>query len=315
MTNVSSIPQLLKSFEEYLQSEYRDHNPQSLYQPVEYILSLGGKRLRPLSILYCTEILNGNQAAAMNAACAIELFHNFSLIHDDIMDEATLRRSKPTVHKKFGINAAILSGDVMMIKAMHFMLKAESISGYTGLQALFIDMARKVCEGQAMDMEFEGKSMVAYPEYLEMIRLKTAVLLATGFKMTALMAGRNDLADVFYDMGIYTGFYAEDQASGKIKAGDIIQSKKSALILELFEEFDAAQKTSFVDWYHSPHKSEYKIKKMEDYFIQFNTKEKLRNRITTYQNKANDCLDQLQLDQDQKASIQAFVGGIFKRNS
>ncbi len=326
MTNVSYTESLLKSFENYLQVIQWQKSPLSLYQPVDYILSLGGKRIRPLSILYINGLLKGPSQIALHTAYALELFHNFSLIHDDIMDQALLRRSQPTVHQKFGTNNAILSGDVMMIDAMGFILKAETESGILGLQQVFIETARQVCEGQAMDMDFELRQRVSYPEYLDMIRLKTAVLLAAGFKMAALISDRPELADDFYLTGINTGiafqleddwldFYADKQTSGKVKGGDIIQSKKSALILELAEQFNPLELENFIEWYNPMQDPEAKLRRMEHYFDEFGIKEKLRNRIKLYQQKAYDCLEQLALTSEQKELMYQFIKGIFSRTS
>ncbi len=324
MTNVRSTVELLKSFDDFMLAVDWKKSPLSLYVPVEYILSLGGKRIRPLAIIFLTELLEGPKEGAMHAAYGLELFHNFSLIHDDIMDQAERRRSRDTVHKKFGINPAILSGDVMMIESMRFLRLAEQLSGKIGLQDLFIKTAREVCEGQALDMEFEKKSDISYAEYVEMIRLKTAVLLAFGFEVAALLSSREDLAVAFYNIGIFTGlafqleddyldFYATEMSFGKIKAGDILQAKKSALVLELMEQFDATQRNDFASWYQDVNKPEIRITVMEDYFKQYGIHDKLKDRITLYQNKVYDLIEGLHLTATQKLNLKDFILGIFSR--
>ncbi len=324
MANVRSTQELLKSFEDFMKGLDWSKPPHSLYVPVEYILTLGGKRIRPISLLHISQILDGNTEASMHAACGLELFHNFSLIHDDIMDQSELRRSKATVHKKYGLNAAILSGDVMMIESMYYISQAEKRSGKTGLMDLFVQTAREVCEGQAMDMDFEDRSELNYAEYLEMIRLKTAVLLAFGFKAAAIVSDQMDSADLLYDLGIYTGlafqleddwldFYAEEPAFGKIKGGDILNAKKSGLILELMEELNDYEKSEFINWYQQERDDTIRISKMTGYFNQYAIQEKFKQRIFTFQKKAFDCIDQSKLNDDQKKKLIEFITGIFGR--
>jgi geranylgeranyl diphosphate synthase type II len=324
MANVRPTKELLKSFEDFMKSLDLKKAPYSLYLPVDYILSLGGKRIRPMTVLFVTELLEGNMDAAMQAAYGLELFHNFSLIHDDIMDQSELRRSRDSVHKKFGINAAILSGDVMMIDSMQFINKAEKLSGVATISDLFIQTAREVCEGQAMDMEFEKKIEISYDDYLEMIRLKTAVLLAFGLKTAALLSSRTDLADTFYDLGIYAGqafqleddwldFYATETAFGKIKAGDILQAKKSALILELMEQLDVKQKSEFAKWYQQEKNDEIRILKMNEYFETHEINSKLKERMKRYQNESFVCIEKMDLSTEQKSSLKNFIFGIFSR--
>ena len=324
MANVRSIQELFKSFGDFMKSVDWKKSPNSLYLPVDYILTLEGKRIRPLTILFVAELLEGQMDAALHAAYGLELFHNFSLIHDDIMDQSELRRSHETVHKKFGINSAILSGDVMMIDAMHFIRKAEQLSGINGLLDFFIQTAREVCEGQAMDMEFEKKIEISYADYLEMIRLKTAVLLAFGLKTAALLSSRADLADVFYEIGINAGqafqleddwldFYASTTEFGKIKGGDILQAKKSALVLELMEQFDSKQKSEFVNWYQVEKNDEVRILTMTNYFEKYGIREKLKARIKIYQCLAFDCIENIDLTTHQKSNVNNFIIGIFGR--
>lgn len=246
MTNVNSISELLKSFELYMAKVQWTKQPIELYDPVAYVLAMGGKRLRPITLLYLVDILKGDKERAMDAAFGIELFHNFSLIHDDIMDASDKRRSFDTVHVKYGQNEAILSGDLMLIESIAFMHKAEAGDSQINLMDLFLNTAREVCEGQSLDMSFEIRPDVSFTEYLEMIRLKTAVLLACCFALAAKISRREELADKLYALGIQIGlafqleddwldFYSENPDFGKIKGGDILRAKKSALILELCE--------------------------------------------------------------------------------
>lgn len=325
MTKVSSIEELLKSFENYMNEVNWKKYPYSLYAPVEYILTMGGKKIRPLSVVYVSEVLSGNKQAALAVAYGLELFHNFTLMHDDIMDQASLRRSQETAHKKFGVNMAILSGDVLMIESLKYLRLAEVSSACNTLQDSFIQTAKEVCEGQAMDMEFELKQEISYPEYLEMIRLKTAVLLAFGLKAAALISNRDDLQESLYNIGIYTGlvfqlqddlldFYGENNF-GKQKAGDIIQSKKSALILELLDQFSELEKNQFIGWYHQSQEKEKKISLIQEYFDKFQIRQKLEARINNLHTKSLICIEKMDIHEDQKSHLSQFIINLFQRTN
>ncbi|MGB1031429.1 MAG: polyprenyl synthetase family protein, partial [Flavobacteriales bacterium] len=216
---------------------------QSLYQPVSYIMQLGGKRLRPLMVLAATEAFGGDPKLALNACMSIEVFHNFTLMHDDIMDDAPLRRGNQTVHEKWGVNAGILSGDAMIIQAYQ-LLNCYNAPLSNQLLTLFNTTALEVCEGQQMDMEFEDRNDVGIEEYLEMIRLKTSVLLAAALKMGAQIAGASDeVQKNIYNFGQEIGLafqlrddyldaFGDPETFGKQVGGDIIQNKKTYLLLE-----------------------------------------------------------------------------------
>jgi len=324
MANVRSKEELLKSFEDFMRAISWNKAPRSLYLPVEYILSIGGKRIRPLSLLLGTEILGGAEKAALHAAYGMELFHNFSLIHDDIMDAAELRRAKDSVHIKFGINEAILAGDIMMIESMRYISLSEKFCNRNDLQDLFIQTAAEVCEGQSMDMRFETENEIRYEEYLQMIRLKTAVLFAFGLKAAALISNRHDVAEVFYKIGIHMGiafqleddlldFYAVEADFGKIKAGDILQAKKSALVLELLDQIDVQQKAEFIEWYAHEKNNDSRISKMSNYFDQYNIHDKLKNRILNHQDRVITSIESLSLTTDQKTALLEFMNFVFKR--
>ena len=232
-------------FEEYLAQNKFTKTPSELYEPNNYILQLGGKRLRPIMVLLGYELFEQSLEKAFPAALAIEYFHNFSLMHDDIMDEASLRRGKATVHKKFGVNEAILSGDVLLIYAY------QSLSNYDAvlqqkLVNLFSKTAIEVCEGQSMDTSFEQRMVVKESEYIEMIRLKTAVLLASALKMGALIGGSTEnQANLLYEYGENLGnaFQIQDdildtygdKKVGKKIGGDIVQNKKTLLLIKALE--------------------------------------------------------------------------------
>ncbi|RZL52120.1 MAG: polyprenyl synthetase family protein, partial [Pedobacter sp.] len=217
-----------------------------LYEPIRYIMSLGGKRIRPVMVLMATELFTTDTNKALDVALAIETFHNFTLVHDDIMDNAPLRRGKITVHEKWGVNNAILSGDVMMVESNKHLSKVDILVLKPVLDT-FNATAQGVCEGQQLDMEFEQRDDVSIPEYIEMIRLKTAVLLGGAMKLGAIVGGANTVdADLLYSFGENLGIafqlqddildvYGNPEKFGKQVGGDIISNKKTFLHLKTLE--------------------------------------------------------------------------------
>jgi len=225
--------------------EYPSH-PAKLYEPIRYIMDLGGKRIRPVLLLLSSELFNNDIHIAIEAALAIETFHNFTLIHDDIMDNAPLRRGKDTVHIKWGVNNAILSGDVMMVEANKHLTRLDSAILKDALNC-FNSTAQGVCEGQQLDMEFEQRTDVSIPEYINMIRLKTAVLVGGAMKLGAIVARASEEdANLLYDFGVNFGLafqlqddildvYGDPLKFGKQVGGDIISNKQTFLLLKLKE--------------------------------------------------------------------------------
>jgi geranylgeranyl diphosphate synthase type II len=236
----------LKQIESELSSLSFPKEPENLYDPLRYFLTLGGKRIRPVLTLMGASLFGINPDKALNAALAVEVFHNFSLIHDDIMDEAPLRRNKPTVHEQWGQNVAILSGDVLLVKAYQ-LLAQQDPAHLAELLKLFNATAVEVCEGQQMDMDFEKRSDVSIPEYIEMIRLKTSVLLGCALELGAIVADAslNDRKHL-YAFGEHIGIafqiqddildlFADPEKFGKQVGGDVIANKKTLLNLKALE--------------------------------------------------------------------------------
>ena len=233
--------------------------PKNLYQPVGYALSMGGKRLRPVMVLMAFNLFSENVKNAFPVALAIELFHNFTLLHDDIMDGAEMRRNNLSVYKKYNENIAILSGDAMSIMAYNYLLKCNSTEPAPMIR-LFSQTALEVCEGQQFDMDFENRLDVSIPEYLEMIRLKTAVLLASSLKLGAMAANAPEkIADQLYDFGLNLGIafqlqddlldvFADQDKFGKKIGGDIVSNKKTFLLLKALEISDDSTKMIILDW-------------------------------------------------------------------
>jgi geranylgeranyl diphosphate synthase type II len=251
----------ITSFHNYLENVHLGNNSGALYEPANYILSLGGKRIRPVLVLLGTHLYEKSFEKALNAALAIEVFHNFTLVHDDIMDQAELRRGQLTVHKKYNTNQAILTGDVMLIMAYRQLLGYSPTSLSHQLAVVFSKMAEELCIGQQLDMDFETKDDVSIPEYIKMIELKTAVLLGAALKMGALIGNANDSdAEHLYQFGINFGiaFQLQDDVLdvfgssgnvGKTIGGDIIQNKKTYLFLKALELADDEQKSRLVHLY------------------------------------------------------------------
>lgn len=221
-------------------------NPKNLYEPIDYMMGLGGKRLRPVLTLMACDLFGKEVDEAIHAAIAIEVFHNFTLVHDDIMDNAPLRRGKETVYKKWDMPIAILSGDLMMIKAVELLAKTPNPRFYQILE-VFNDAAAKVCEGQQIDMNFESRDDVKHDEYIDMIALKTAVLLGCSLKIGALIGGAETQdADYLYAFGKNMGIafqiqddildsFGDGEQFGKRIGGDIASNKKTLLLIELME--------------------------------------------------------------------------------
>ncbi|MBN3582565.1 polyprenyl synthetase family protein [Algoriphagus aestuarii] len=246
MTEKSHAGALLDKLEAFIGSQTFGESPSELYTPIDYILSLGGKRIRPLLSLLSFGMYQKNPERILKQALAIEVFHNFTLMHDDIMDQAPLRRGKPTVHEKWNANVAILSGDVMLVKAYDLLMDTDPTL-LPDLLKLFNQTAAEVCEGQQYDMNFENLPEVKEEEYLQMIRLKTAVLLGCALKMGAILGGAGKKeSDKLYEFGVNVGVgfqlkddlldvFADKAKFGKQVGGDIISNKKTFLLIKAIE--------------------------------------------------------------------------------
>src|SRR5699024_1110941 len=232
---MNSIAFYREEFIDYLNKKVQTREPETLYDPMVYILNIGGKRLRPISVLIAAELFDCSYKKALDAALAIEIFHNFSLVHDDIMDDAPVRRGKTTVHEKWDTNTAILSGDAMLIKAYQLFENYEGET-FRELAMLFSKTAIKVCEGQQYDVDFEERNDVIQEEYLKMIAYKTAVLVGAAMEMCAIVAGvDNKCKEQIYDYGCllgvafqlnddYLDVFGDYEKFGKQIGGDIIEN-------------------------------------------------------------------------------------------
>ena len=302
MPTLSSYKQ---DFDNYLQEKIEVQEPVNLYQPFDYIMHLGGKRLRPVLAMMATDLLGGSSKNALPAALAIEVFHNFSLVHDDIMDDAPLRRGKPTVHEKWDINTGILSGDVMLIKAYDLLGEYEG-DQFKKLVSIFNETAIKVCEGQQYDMDFETREDVKVDEYITMIGYKTAILIAAALKMGAVIADApqaHQEAIFEYGINLGTAFQLQDDfldafgdASqfGKQVGGDIIENKKTYLYLKARELAEENDKKELMDLYSlNPKDPKTKIKVVKSIFERSGAVEETKTAINQYTNRAFEELDKL----------------------
>jgi geranylgeranyl diphosphate synthase type II len=276
---------------------------------------MGGKRLRPVLLLLSYNIFSESVQEAIPAAIAIEVFHNFTLLHDDIMDKAEMRRNMPTVHKKFSENSAILSGDAMAFLSYQYLLECNSVR-LTEVLELFTKTAIEVCEGQQFDMEFESRLNVSESEYLEMIRLKTAVLLGCGLKAGALLANANSaVANQLYEFGINLGLafqlqddlldsFGNQQTFGKKIGGDILANKKTFLLINALQNAETDQKNELLNWMNiGVFNPEEKISSVLKIYNQLNIKQLTEQKIDSYFQKCKTVFQQISVDQVRKKHL------------
>jgi geranylgeranyl diphosphate synthase type II len=288
--------------------------PKNLYDPIHYILQIGGKRIRPMLTLMSCELFGGKLQDALPAALTVEMFHNFTLIHDDIMDKASLRRGKKTVHIKWNQNIGILSGDALMILSYQ-MLETYSPDIFKKLHILFNKTALQICEGQQYDIDFETRNDVALPEYVKMISFKTAVLLGCALQMGAIIADANDKdTQEIYKFGLNLGiaFQLQDDyldafgtdAFGKKVGGDIIENKKTFLYLKTLELASQKDAGCLLKWYGKTEDTDQKIREVKALFSKYKVPELLLQEIENYSNIAFNNLEQLSLSDKNK---QVFI--------
>ena len=313
-----------EGFITYLNEKIKVTEPVNLYEPIYYILQLGGKRLRPVLTLMTCEIFNGDIKKAYDAALAIEVFHNFTLIHDDIMDSAPIRRGKATVHKKWDVNTGILSGDAMMIMAYQCFESYEPIT-FKKLMLLFNKTSLEVCEGQQLDMDFETRHDVSIPEYLKMITYKTSVLVAAAMKMGAIIANVNENeAEAIYNFGLNLGIafqlqddyldtFGDAAVFGKQIGGDILENKKTFLYLKALKVCEINDKQKLLDFYTSNQNSKNKVEEVTRLFTRNQLKEITIQEIESYTNKAFEVLESLSISEDKKDILKNFGLSLMKR--
>jgi geranylgeranyl diphosphate synthase, type II len=307
-------------------TELNSRQPPGLYTPVSYSLEGGGKRLRPVLVLMAFNLFSEKIEKALPAALAVEVFHNFTLLHDDIMDKAEIRRNKPTVHMKYSENTAILSGDAMAFISYRYLTECHS-ERLREVIELFTETALEVCEGQQYDMDFEKRADVLEKEYLEMIRLKTAVLLGCSLKAGALLADAPDeTVQQLYDYGINLGLafqlqddwldaFGDRQSFGKIIGGDIVAGKKTYLLIKALERASGDIKISLNKWLAAgDYYAGEKIKAVVDIYHQLGVKELAEEKIKYYFTKAEEILKLLPVNELRKEQLVKMSNNMLSRS-
>ncbi len=319
------ISQMVEEAIASFQASHKDARPRELYDPIRYILDLGGKRLRPQLALMGASLFDADPRKALPAAVAVEVFHNFTLMHDDIMDNAPLRRAQPTVHEKWNANIAILSGDAMLVQAYQvlFQLPPEVMPP---VLELFSKTAIEVCEGQQLDMNFEQRGQVSIAEYLHMIGLKTAVLLGCSLQMGALIAGAaKEDARALYDFGKYLGIafqlqddlldvYGDPETFGKQVGGDILSNKKTFLILKALEIANRYQKEELEHWFsEQPSDGHAKVEAVRAIFDFLNIRELTQRQIEAFSAKALERLHSIPVAETVRKPLEDLAGLLMVR--
>ncbi|WP_438961458.1 polyprenyl synthetase family protein [Nonlabens sp.] len=317
-------------FLERLKSRVTEKEPKSLYDPVHYILDLGGKRLRPLLTLMSAQMYGSTVEKAMDAAIAVEVFHNFTLLHDDIMDAADLRRGQETVHVKWDVNTGILSGDAMLIMAYRLFNSYDAQTFYD-LNQVFSKTALEVCEGQQYDVDFETRDDVTIPEYIHMIKLKTSVLVGCALQMGAIIAGVDKKEqELIYDYGIHLGIafqlmddyldaFGDPETFGKEVGGDIRENKKTYLYLKSLEDQGCA--TELKEWFSmdfndmNEEQIETKKETVKVFFEESGGAAATQQAIKNYTDKALNTIEQLSISNDAKKQLTAFSLDLMSRVS
>ncbi len=309
----------------HLQEKINVVDPKNLYLPIEYILGLGGKRLRPILVFMGVTAFGEDYKEALDASLAIELFHNFTLLHDDIMDEAPLRRGRETVHEKWDVNTAILSGDAMFILAYQLLESYDGVN-YKKLMQLFNKTSLEVCEGQQHDMDFETRDNVTVEEYINMIGLKTSVLVAAALKMGAIIANApEEEADKIYDFGLNLGIafqlqddyldaFGDTATFGKQIGGDIMENKKTYLYIEALKNSDTETKEELLSWYSETlDDNTVKVKRVKELFKQVGSDKLIRDAIQNYTDKAFTVLDTISISEANSFVLKQFGDNLMTR--
>ncbi len=319
------MTEYIKFFEDYLKKELKYNKPESLYDPVKYILESGGKRLRPLITLYISELFNAKKTDALPAAAALEIFHNFTLAHDDIMDNSSIRRGKKTINAKWDDNTGILSGDVMLIISYEILNQYED-SKYILFSKKLTEISRLVCEGQQADMDFSYKNDITENEYFEMIKNKTAVLIACSFMFGGIAAETNNSnTDLLYKIGLNLGIafqleddlldsFGDQEKFGKKIGGDILEKKKTLLYLFTYSKLESEKKLEFENIFNSNEiEQSQKINSIKSFYETSGALEYLKNKVRVYFNEAEILIDKLELDNDTKKKLNLFCKTLLNR--
>ena len=319
------MTEYIKIFEDYLKKELKYIKPENLYNPVKYLLESGGKRLRPIIALNVSELLGGKISDTLPAAAALEIFHNFTLAHDDIMDNSMLRRGKKTINSKWDNNTGILSGDVMLIISYEVLNQYQD-SKYIHLSKKLTEISRLVCEGQQADMDFASKNDITENEYFEMIKNKTAVLIGCSFMFGGIVAEANDLnTNLLYKIGLNLGIafqleddlldcFGDQEKFGKKIGGDIIEKKKTLLYLFTNSKLESEKKLEFENIFNSNEIAESeKINSIKLFYEASGALKYVKNKVKVYFDKADQLINKLELDNDTKRKLNQFSKTLLNR--
>jgi geranylgeranyl diphosphate synthase type II len=317
----------IKELSDFYAGKYSDNSfdrePRGLYEPMDHIMSIPGKHIRPLLLLLSCQAFGGSVDQSLSAAHAMELFHNFTLVHDDIMDAATLRRGVPTVHQRFGLNSGILAGDALFIYAYKYLCAVPRDILPAVLQ-IFNKATIEIMEGQQMDMDFEQRLDVTVPEYLHMIAFKTSVLLACSLQVGAVISGASpaDQAAI-YDFGRKLGLsfqikddwldtFGESSKVGKKAGGDIIQNKKTYLLITLLNDIKTDDKNILLGLMSEQDESK-KVSAVKDLYARYHISEKTLDKVDSLYRESISSLDSVSLSTDQKKNLYAMADLVHKR--
>lgn len=322
------IKQFLPALEAEISTLNLGQNPNELYEPIRYLMALGGKRIRPVLSLLTYSLFKNDWQNAIQPSLSIEIFHNFTLMHDDIMDKAPLRRGKATVHEKWNDNIAILSGDVMLVKAYDYLNEAKNIdlASFQYLISRFNKTAAEVCEGQQYDMNFENLAVVSIDDYLEMIRLKTSVLVGFSMELGALLAGESkEMASHLYQIGELVGLgfqlkddlldvYGDPVKFGKQVGGDILANKKTYLLIKALEQAKGDEATELAHWLQAANPVPMdKIKAVTQIYTSLGIDTQTETAIQRYFDQAFERMSQLNISDERKLSLHNFMAGLVDR--
>ena len=317
--------EILGFVNDYIQHMPFDRKPLSLYEPIKYVLSIGGKRMRPVLMLLAYNLYKDDPQSIVGTACALETYHNYTLLHDDLMDNADLRRGHQTVHKKWNANTAILSGDSMLVLAYKMMAEccADKLKEVLDI---FTETALEIGEGQQYDMDFECRMDVSEDEYIEMIRLKTSVLLACALKIGAVLAGASPAdADMLYRFGEKVGLafqlqddlldvYGDTKVFGKAIGGDIVSNKKTYMLINAFLRADETQRAQLARWVEAKSFDEQeKIAAVTGIYNEIGIDRLAQEKIDAYFEEGLKCLDALHVGDERKQCLVEYVNKLMKR--
>lgn len=319
--------EILTKVNEFIEQLPYDRQPQSLYEPVKYVLSIGGKRVRPVLMLLAYNLYKEDPERILMPACALETYHNYTLLHDDLMDNADVRRGLPTVHRKWDANTAILSGDSMLVLAYHRMLQCDA-DKQPEVMRLFTETALEIGEGQQYDMEFENRDDVTEEEYIEMIRLKTSVLLACAMKIGGILAGASaEDADNLYKFGEQVGLafqlqddlldvYGDPKVFGKAVGGDITCNKKTYMLINAFQRANSEQRAELERWVSAKDfDRQEKVAAVTEIYNQIGIRQICEEKINYYFEESKKYLAKINVADERKQILLQYTAEMMKRES